>query len=144
MAEIKPLIDIKNINNRLISESFCNKPHDFYIAYNHAADELIIRLSEPKGFTSLYFLDDIRALIIDLDRMEIVGMELLNFTSEYMVDKKDLKEVWETQNLAEGLVKYQKAHYSPEETKKAKTPSKTNPYNSLFDNACKEINVIMA
>jgi len=144
MAGIKPLIDINKINNRLIFESFCNKPHDFYIAYNDDADELIIRLTEPKGFTSLYYLDDNHALVIDLDRMEIVGMELINFTSEYMVDKKELREAWETQNLAEGLAKYHKAHYSPEKTNKAKVPSKTNSYNSLYDNACKEFNVMMA
>jgi len=142
MAKIKPMIDLKKMNNQLISESFCDKPHDFYIAYNREADELIIRLTEPKGFVSLYFLDDIHALVIDLDKMEIVGMEIINFATEYIVNKRESSEVWETQHLAEVLAKYHKMHYSPEE--KAKKPKETSPINSLYDNACREFNMIMA
>ena len=144
MAIMKPLIDLEKINKKLLKESFCNKHHDFYVAYDGDADELIIRLSEPKGFTSLYYVDDNHALIIDLDRMEIVGMELINFRSENIGKDNDLKEMWEKLSLAEVSVKYHKAHYDPKETKKVKPQSKNNLYNSLFDNACKEINVIMA
>ncbi len=112
MAAIRELITRSELKTSRMKNSFSHKPHDFYVFYDKKTDELIVKLVDPKLPSSLYFIRDDLALIINPLTSEEIGFHLFGF-EKCLEQHKEFSHLWEELNLADEFSSFTKIHYDP-------------------------------
>jgi hypothetical protein len=121
MAQIEPTYvpayRHEDLRFKLMQGSFADKPHDVYVVYDEAMDQIIVRLVEPSVLTSEYYVGDDIALLVREENQEVAGYTIVNFQSEFLAQTPQLNERWTQSRLAENLKEYRKLRYEPEAKK---------------------------
>lgn len=141
MVNTKPLIEKSELKTDLLDSCLSGKPHKLYMVYDELMDELIIRLVPPDVPVSVYHLDDDNALLIDLESLQIVGFQYLDFQEEYLGNNKELQKRWLKNNIAGELAEFREFSYTPKKKRfLEKYWLKTDDYNTdlLIDFYCRE------
>jgi hypothetical protein len=113
MADMKPLIEKEELKKDFFERCLSDRPHELYIVYDELMDELILKLVPPETLTTVYYLDDNVAFLVDLESLEIVGLQLFNFQEEYLPRNEKFQKEWYELNMAEELGEYQLIEYKP-------------------------------
>lgn len=114
MAKHEPLISPKELKSNIIDSSFKDKRHKFYVVYDHLMDHFMIKLVPPEHMASAYHVSDELALLVDPDTKEVVGYQLLEFSSKHLEDFENFKKIWEDGKQREVFGKYQEVEYEPD------------------------------
>ena len=126
MANYKPLISPEEIKSNIIDNTFKEEKHYFYVVYDHLMDHFIIKLVPPDRLSSAYHISDSIALLIDPNTKEVVGYQLLEFSTEHLNDFKSFKKIWDDGKQQEIFGKYKKYEYDPARMKDYKDSNNSN------------------
>lgn len=146
MVNTKPLIDKSEFKTDFMDSCISGKPHKLYMVYDELMDELIIRLVPPAVPVSVYYLDDNNALLIDLETLQIVGFQFLDFQEEYLGNNKKLQQSWLGSNIAKELTEFREFDYVPKKKnflEKFRLISKNYNTDLLIDFYCRESELIV-
>jgi hypothetical protein len=125
MARMKsayaPAYELGDLKFATLQGAFADKPHDVYVVYDEAMDQILVRLVDPTIPASEYFISDDTAFLVREDNQEVAGYTIVNFLSDFLPKAPQLNEMWIKYRLAEDFKEYRKLRYEPE-ARKIKEP----------------------
>jgi hypothetical protein len=113
MADINDQITAENIKSNLFDNSFKDKPHQVFVVYDNLMDEMIVRLNAPDSIAAEFSISDSLSLLVDPDTHEVVGLQLLEFTTEHLPQMEGLRDFWSRKDLPRFFSTYRVCTYKP-------------------------------
>jgi hypothetical protein len=128
MGRKEPLITLENLKSNIYKNAFGNEPHKFFMVYDDLMDELMVRLNEPEEVLVKFPISDTFALMVDPITLEVMGVQLSEFTKEHLPKFHILRKYWHSKRIEECLSKYQEFYYDPVAIKRGKQKQEQGSY----------------
>jgi hypothetical protein len=132
MGRREVLITPENLKANIYKNSFGNSPHKFYVVYDDLMNELMIRLNKPEELVAKFPISDTLSLLVDPSSLEVMGLQMSEFTTEYLPQFHDLHKTWYSKKLDQCFSKYQELIYDPQQLKQTEQKKKKTEENYYF------------
>ena len=93
MDAIKRLVATESLKTTFLSR-LAGKRAPLFLHYDDEADTLILLLESPNVETTVHYVNDDVALLYTPDKLEIVGLQIEDFQSEFVPMYSSLQKVW--------------------------------------------------
>lgn len=120
MADYESIISPEELKSNIIDGAFSAHPHKFYVVYDHLMDELIVKLIPPEELTAAYYISNEMALLVESKTYEVVGFQLLNFTTQHLPKLNQLNRIWGKTEVRDAFRTFKEISYEPGISKKAR------------------------
>jgi hypothetical protein len=94
MAELKPLIATDQLKTSLLAGLAKKKPQQCFVNYDDDFDALMILVVSPDTETVVHYLDEHIALLYQPETLEIVGLQVEAFESNFVPSHSSVQRVW--------------------------------------------------
>lgn len=93
MAGLGPLVSINDLKSTRLRE----EPREsiYSIRYDKELDTLFLRLVEPIGKTAVYFVDNYVGLIIEMQTLEVIGLQIEDFAKHFLPNHEGVERAWQ-------------------------------------------------
>ena len=98
MDAIKRLVSTDALKTNFLSQ-MAGKRTPLFLHYDEEADTLMLILGSPNVETVVHYVNDDVALLYTPDKLEIVGLQIEDFQSEFVPMYNSLQKVWKLSNL---------------------------------------------
>lgn len=115
MADDEVLMTPDNLRSNIFDMAFGNNPHKVYVVYDDLMDEFIFKLTEPETLVAEFPISQFFSLLVEPSTLEVVGIQLSEFTKEHLPNLTELNKIWNKKNLASFFSTYKEMDYKPKE-----------------------------
>jgi len=104
-----------NLKSNMFDGAFGNIPHKFYAVYDDLMDDFIFKLTKPDTLVSEFPISETFSLLVEPTTLEVVGIQLGEFTKVHLPDLPELNKLWGKKNLSAYFSTYREIDYKPKE-----------------------------
>jgi uncharacterized protein YuzE len=94
MDAIKRLVATESLKTTFLSQLIGKRTPPLFINYDEDADTFMLLLDSPNTETIVHYVNDDVALLYTPEQLEIVGLQIEDFQSEFVPTYNALQKVW--------------------------------------------------